>query len=655
MATTPNKDKVPSNAVQNLLFNSEKMDEVINSESYDYVDRLGKNRRTLAGIEQEANRAMSSYGYITKTSFEQGNVLNTPNSVLLWRANGEFYRWDGDWSQPKVVPAGSTPESTGGIGEGKWFSVGDSALRSDLASNNGANSVSSESGKTVQEEINRLKDKDIVSIDDYADFVVNGDWSDAVNAAFNTGLPVSGKGDYAVSKIIKTKGQMIVGEFTITSSLNTLGAVLAKTIQPDSLSVRMIYLDAAYDLVDLLYIKSLGFNTINHYARFSSGGTLTNLLDNALTAGLRVNLGTESIQAEADLAAFVNASKDHPAMWGYSVFDEPATRNKSVAVQDAKIAQLRALTTHQLSFVDRIPDETPFTQRFSRNYDVAFVNSYARIWTSGNALEQDLAKMRFDFGTVKAMTGVDRVIPVISAFAFNGEAYTSNIDQIVASSSIFGTVAKGSFGAFVWDGYGDPKIIDRVKTNKKLQDMVRSLNSTPVRKELATEAVLFGGSNDSGYWWPLTDIIKSIPAKDPSTAMENLATKSYPIILTSGATNTDRTFTSIPNAKYSGIAFKGSNACFITTIKARANIRCVMQYLSPTLVPIGKLSLVTTPDGGYTISTINEVELNRTTRINFNAKVTATDSTIGISVTNHEADATFYRRFLMGIIICCDW
>jgi len=155
MATTPNKDKMPSNAVQNLLFNSEKMDEVINSESYDYVDRLGKNRRTLAGIERDASRAMLNYGYITKDSFEAGATLITSNTVLRWRFNGEYYRWDGDWSGPKVVPAGSTPESTGGMGQGKWVGVGDGALRTQIAGTGGAGSVGTESGLTVEEALLR--------------------------------------------------------------------------------------------------------------------------------------------------------------------------------------------------------------------------------------------------------------------------------------------------------------------------------------------------------------------------------------------------------------------------------------------------------------------------------------------------------------------
>ncbi|MGO0521406.1 hypothetical protein ACTMJI_11890, partial [Escherichia coli] len=76
--------------------------------------------------------SLPNFGYITTKSFEIGTTLYTPNTVLQWESNGEFYRWDGDWSQPKVVPVGSTPDSTGGIGKGKWVGVGDAALRTEL-------------------------------------------------------------------------------------------------------------------------------------------------------------------------------------------------------------------------------------------------------------------------------------------------------------------------------------------------------------------------------------------------------------------------------------------------------------------------------------------------------------------------------------------
>ncbi|MEX0389237.1 tail fiber domain-containing protein [Citrobacter portucalensis] len=134
MATQPTNLPVPSESPRDLKYNAGKIDEFATSEDHVYVDRFGDEHRTIAGINYDANQAMLNYGYITKKSFEIGATLDTPNTVLQWESNGEFYRWDGDWSQPKVVPAGSTPDSTGGIGEGKWVGIGDASLRADLAS-----------------------------------------------------------------------------------------------------------------------------------------------------------------------------------------------------------------------------------------------------------------------------------------------------------------------------------------------------------------------------------------------------------------------------------------------------------------------------------------------------------------------------------------
>jgi hypothetical protein len=132
MATTPSQTPVASELPQDLKFNAGKIDEFVTSAEQYYIDRFGDRHRTITGINHDANQAMLNYGYITTKSFEIGATLDTPNTVLQWESDGEYYRWDGDWSQPKVVPPGSTPESTGGIGSGKWIGVGDAALRSEL-------------------------------------------------------------------------------------------------------------------------------------------------------------------------------------------------------------------------------------------------------------------------------------------------------------------------------------------------------------------------------------------------------------------------------------------------------------------------------------------------------------------------------------------
>jgi len=129
---TPTQNPVPSADIRDHVFGGAKIDEFVTSDSHTYTDRFGQKHRTIAGLNYDANQAMLKYGYITAKSFEQGYTLLTPNTVLQLESNGEYYRWDGDWSQPKVVPPGSTPESAGGVGQGKWVGVGDASLRADL-------------------------------------------------------------------------------------------------------------------------------------------------------------------------------------------------------------------------------------------------------------------------------------------------------------------------------------------------------------------------------------------------------------------------------------------------------------------------------------------------------------------------------------------
>ncbi|MBT9354927.1 phage tail protein, partial [Salmonella enterica subsp. enterica serovar Typhimurium] len=131
MATTPTNLPVPSESPRDLKFNAGKIDEFVTSKNHAYVDRFGDRHRTITGINYDANQAILGYGYITKKSFEIGATVDNINTALQWESNGEFYRWDG--ALPKVVPADSTPNSTGGIGEGKWVSVGDASLRTELS------------------------------------------------------------------------------------------------------------------------------------------------------------------------------------------------------------------------------------------------------------------------------------------------------------------------------------------------------------------------------------------------------------------------------------------------------------------------------------------------------------------------------------------
>ncbi|EHM40218.1 hypothetical protein [Hafnia alvei] len=74
-----------------------------------------------------------------KSTFLNGATLESERD-FIWDDNSKsWYYWTGAFS--KEVPAASTPESTGGIGVGKWLSVGDASLRSELAQPDGSSMI----------------------------------------------------------------------------------------------------------------------------------------------------------------------------------------------------------------------------------------------------------------------------------------------------------------------------------------------------------------------------------------------------------------------------------------------------------------------------------------------------------------------------------
>lgn len=103
------------------------------------------------------------WGYVPAIgSFEKGSLLTQRFEILLWESTDEYWRWDGAF--PKVVPAGSTPATSGGVATGAWVSVGDAALRSLLASIAGAANVFARDGHNVQQLLDQVVPIDNISV-----------------------------------------------------------------------------------------------------------------------------------------------------------------------------------------------------------------------------------------------------------------------------------------------------------------------------------------------------------------------------------------------------------------------------------------------------------------------------------------------------------
>lgn len=260
MATQPTQNPVPSESPRDLKFNAGKIDEFVTSLALQYIDRFGQAHFTIEGLRQLAQQAIAAFGWIPMDSFQDGATLTLPNQILRDESTGEYYRWDG--ALPKSVAAGSTPASSGGVGEGAWISVGDSALRTMLASSDGAALIGYKKGYVG--EINttaaslfndRLSVTQFGVIPNGTDITAqlcaaldaaNGDYSSYVQFGQNRKTLYIPTGTYTVDMTKLTGLHKKVGKFIIRCNVECLGQIPsgdfvvlhAKTIRVSGLSAK---------------------------------------------------------------------------------------------------------------------------------------------------------------------------------------------------------------------------------------------------------------------------------------------------------------------------------------------------------------------------------------------------------------------------------
>lgn len=87
--TTPTNNAVPSTNPNDLLFNAEKLDEVVNSSSSTYTDRLGAGHRTIAGIDAAADLVLGGLGYAPPVAYASGISLTLSTQTIEY--GGEVY------------------------------------------------------------------------------------------------------------------------------------------------------------------------------------------------------------------------------------------------------------------------------------------------------------------------------------------------------------------------------------------------------------------------------------------------------------------------------------------------------------------------------------------------------------------------------------
>lgn len=157
MATTPTNLPVPSESSRDLKFNAGKIDEFVTSMAEQYIDRLGGSHYTIEGLKRLVLQHIYELGWTLVGTFQAGAVVSNAGDVVQDTTTNLWYRWDDLATIPKTVPPGSTPQTSGGVGDGKWVVVDISdVLRGELASPAGAAMIGVSSGGTVQAVLNDL-------------------------------------------------------------------------------------------------------------------------------------------------------------------------------------------------------------------------------------------------------------------------------------------------------------------------------------------------------------------------------------------------------------------------------------------------------------------------------------------------------------------
>lgn len=157
MTTYNTGNPIGSTDSRDRLDNTENMDYLENSTTeLTHADRLGTVRKTRHGMEVEHDAQIAAHetehdaqmqsfendfdgrlagmAFTRVGSFATGATLTDMRQVLVWEVSqggdGHEYGWAGTF--PKVVAAGATPATSGGVGAGAWVDRTENRLRSDL-------------------------------------------------------------------------------------------------------------------------------------------------------------------------------------------------------------------------------------------------------------------------------------------------------------------------------------------------------------------------------------------------------------------------------------------------------------------------------------------------------------------------------------------
>lgn len=543
-------------------------------------------------VAREALRhSYAEAGYnLVDGSFEVGGTLTKLTDVLLYAANGKAYSSTGPF--PIYVMPGTNPSSPGFINQSSKL------LRNILFNA-------------------------VAYLDDYEHLVVSGDWTAALQAALDTGLPLvpNPTVTYNVNGIIQSKGNQIIGPLNINPTrpgLSDLGAFTFNGEQGGGFqkNLKLLYVFKVYDLIEFMYIRSMGFNAILHVgALYVDRPELDNdtlkdaiklALDNAQTAGLSVNMHTGwEIATDGMAIDYVNTFSPHPAVFGFSVFDEPTWNGVSVARQSERLTALRAITEKNLNCVDSITNYADYRNGYNpwtHGYDIMFVDAYSHTTPGATLLENinnDLRNMRRDVGVAAVYCPGSKIIPVCGLF--KSTSFSADFQQIKATSSKLVRAAGGDFGVWAWDPL-DPVVTVGVRTDTDLRALSKTFCEIVMNGDRIPKAYRIGGTGLNPERIPpcaARDGVFVVQKQDGAPTFVQSGTTCLGVLRP--GTDDEFAFNGL-SAPIGGLLFKGTFPVAITNIPMQQYMTIDFELLDVSGSQSGTMYFHYTQDEGATLS-----------------------------------------------------
>lgn len=616
-----------SAAAKDLYDNAQNFDHLSNDlVNETWKDRFGVDRLTWHGMEERYKTAIVNLGFNPIGTFQDGATLNAAGDIIQDETTGTWYRWDDLTTLPKTVPSGSTPDSTGGTGSGKWLAVDVSdVLRKDLSESSGTSLIGDESGLTLQERLHY--DASDIALYGY----VYGSGADAKQPILDA-IARTGKahvsGDITLSRFDWPEGAKLEGKGTISYTRRpSVPCELDSYTPVNHAKMKATWVYGVFDICDMLQLKTAGFNTIIHYGySFTDGGTFEKACNAAEAVGINVIINSPN---DVPPTSDVNLGT-RDCVIGYYLYDEPQHLGASVAAQNARVDAWRSVTEKLLCIADNgiygFGNNT-----ISPYYDVIFVDSY---YLSSSNDEQNKTAAISAWCELLYKSNFAKLVPAVGLFT--GDTATDKQKQLSFSKACF-KFGSGDYAAFSWESsVAAPSHLDII-TDTDFYNQAKIFNNVFTQKPYECEFFAFGPGLGVGGLMRTINLQYTSPDIKPFTVIN-------------AGTDTDERHQYFSDT---GLAFRNSagNVAFNLSNKGSATLSIV--YRNHADDGSAKVGVFFTGDDYYTSTQSFEMTLSHSTGFTRTVEV-GKNTSLGISITPLTTSPYLFK-FLTGAIITTSW